>query len=219
MNKQIRVLLADDHACFRESIGELLQRELDIVVVGMVGDAAAAAIMAEQTKPDIILMDIQMPGLFSFEAVRQIASAVPSTSVIFLSAFPNDTYIGLAIDVRAKGYVVKKEGCEQIILAIREVASGGAYFSKEISDRIIVGPRGVRLAQEKTSRLAKLSRRLVEMLVYIAKGYGKKQIAVITGRSIKTIDHHVARLMNKLDIHDRVGLTKFAIREGLAEAD
>ncbi|MBX3395362.1 MAG: response regulator transcription factor [Phycisphaerae bacterium] len=219
MDRQIRVLLADDHACFRESIGEMLRREPDIAVVGMACDATSAVIKAEQTQPDIILMDIQMPGLFSFEAVRQIASVAPAISVIFLSAFPNDTYISMAIDVRAKGYVVKKEGCEQIILALREVASGGAYFSKEISDRIIVGPRGVRLAKEKTSRLAKLSRRLIEMLVYIAKGYGKKQIAAITGRSIKTIDHHVGRLMKQLDIHDRVGLTKFAIREGLAEPE
>jgi DNA-binding NarL/FixJ family response regulator len=219
MANEIRIMLVDDHAVVRESVAERLQRELDFSVIGTTSDAEKALVMAAEHKPDVILMDISMPGLFSFEAARRLIQMLPNTRIIFLSAFTTDTYIGQALEIRAHGYLTKREPVDRVIRAIREVASGGAYFSEEIRSRIVVDATGAKLRENAVSRLSKLSRRELEMLVYIAKGHGKKEIATIAGRSVKTIDHHITRLMNKLDIHDRVELAKFAIREGIAESE
>lgn len=219
MANEVRIMLVDDHAVVRESIAERLQRELDFKVVGTTGDPESALVMAAEHKPDVILMDISMPGLFSFEAARRLIQMLPNSRIIFLSAFKNDTYIEQALEIRAHGYLTKREPVDKVIRAIREVASGGAYFSEEVRARIIVDSKGAKLGEGAASRLSQLSRRELEMLAYVAQSLGKKEIASITGRSVKTIDHHITRLMTKLDIHDRVELAKFAIREGLAEPE
>lgn len=216
---EVRIMLVDDHAVFRDALAERLQRELDFDVVGSTCDAESALVMAFQHRPDVILMDISMPGLFSFEAAKRLATMLPNTRIIFLSAFRTDTYIGQALEVKAHGYLTKREPVDQVVSAIREVASGGAYFSEEVRSRIVVDSQGAKLREVGSSRLSKLSRREVEMLAYVARSLGKKEIATITGRSVKTIDHHITRLMNKLDIHDRVELARFAFREGLAEPE
>lgn len=219
MQNEIRVFLVDDHGLVLDAVSERLQRELDFTVVGRATRADEAIPLIDRTCPDIVLMDINMPGLLSFEAARQISESHPDTRIIFLSAFVQDTYIEQALAAKAHGYVAKREPVDRVIKAIREVASGGAYFSEEVSSRIVVDTSGARLRDPAVSRLSLLSRRELEMLCYVAKGLGKKEMAQITGRAVKTIDHHITRMMSKLDIHDRVALTRFAIREGLAESE
>lgn len=217
MTDPIRVLLVDDHALVRGALAERLGREPGLVVVGTAGTAEEALRKARESKPHVVLTDIDMPGLDCFEAARRLIAMQPDVRVVFLSAFIHDRYVDEALAVKAHGYLTKSEPPERVVAAIREVASGGAYFSAEVRSRIVVEASGVRLRGGSTSRVATLSRRELEVLRYIARGLGKKEIATITHLSLKTVEHHATRLMNRLDIHDRVELTRFALREGLAE--
>lgn len=218
MNKRRRILLVDDHALLREALCDRLGREPDLEVVAVAGDAGAALAQLNGTPADLILMDIDMPGMLCFEAARRITETKPTVKIIFLSAFFHDAYIDQALAVRAHGYVTKSESPEVVIGAIREVLSGGAYFSEEVNSRIVVGGGGPRLAQEARSRSATLSRREMEILRYVAQGWNKKLIATRNHISVKTVDNHMSSIMEKLDIHSTVDLVRFAIREGLADA-
>ena len=214
----IKVLLVDDHALVRDALRERLAREPGFVVVGSAGSADEAIEKLTACAPDIVLMDIDMPGLICFDAARKITALRPDTRIIFLSAFLHDRYIEQALEVRASGYLSKSEPPEQVVTAIREVAAGGASFSEEVRSRIIVDAGGARLQRESRSRASTLTTREHEILRYIARGLSKKEIASTMGISVKTVDRHSTNLMTKLDIHDRVELARYAIREGLAEA-
>ncbi len=218
MTTRITVLLADDHALVRDVLADRLNREDDIRVVAVVDNAETAIAAAIEHRPTIILMDIDMPGLTCFEAARTIQQRCAGPAIIFLSAYFHDQYVEQALAVRAAGYVTKNEPLDTVVRAIRSVAGGGSYFSPEVQARIVVEATGTRLAQRKQSRAATLTQRELEVLRYIARGMSQKEIAQVLHLSVKTIHRHGANLMEKLDIHDRVELTRFAIREGLAEA-
>ena len=218
MVNDVKILLVDDHRLVRDSLGERLEREPGLTVVARSASADEAVRKSVELQPDVVLMDIDMPGLICFDAVRKIHAIRPEVKVIFLSAFVQDRYIEQALEVRANGYLSKGEAPEAVVAAVREVAAGGAYFSPEVSSRIVVDARGARLVRESKSRASTLTGREAEILHYIARGLSKKEIAKTMGISVKTVDRHTTNLMTKLDIHDRVELTRFAIREGLAEA-
>lgn len=218
MNKPISLLLVDDHALMRRMLADRIACEPDMLVVGTVEDADAAVAEAIRQRPDIILMDIDMPGVICFDAARTIQELCPKTRIIFLSAFFNDRYIDQALAVEAAGYLTKTEPPESVIAAIRAVAAGKSYFSPQVQSRIVVDSDGIRLAQPKQSRASTLSGRELEVLRYLARGMSKKQIAQTMYISAKTVNNHTAHVMDKLDIHDRVELSRFAIREGLAGA-
>lgn len=215
--KEISVLLVDDHALVRDSLANWLRAEEGITVVGEVGTADEAVAMAIQHQPDIVLMDIDMPGLLSFEAARIIRMRSERTRIVFLSAFSSDRYIEDALVAEAAGYITKTQPPEAVVKAVRSVAAGGVYFSPEIQRRIVVDSGGARLGREGKTRVSALTPRELEVLRYLARGLSKKQIAGTMHLSVKTVDNHSASLMAKLDIHDRVELARFAIREGLAE--
>ena len=218
MNRRVSLLLVDDHALMREMLGDRLQSEPDMVVVANVDNADRAVTEALKLKPDIILMDIDMPGMVCFDAARTIQDQCPNTRIIFLSAFFHDRYIEQALAVEAAGYLTKGEPPDAIISAIRDVASGRSHYSPQIRERIVVDTDGTRLAQKKRSRVSILTPREIEVLRYIARGMTEKGIAEIMHLSPKTVHCHTANLMKKLNIHGRVELARFAIREGLAEA-
>ena len=218
MDGEIRILVVDDHALVREVITDWLDREPGLNVVATAASADEAVEQALRWNPDVILMDIEMPGLASFGAARHLGSLRPESRIIFLSGFTNERYIEQALEVRAQGYLTKTEPPETLVAAIRLVADGGTYFSDEIRARIVTDEGGTKLAAPSRSRTSLLTSRELEMLRYIAQGLSKKQIAGLLHVSIKTVDRHTANLMAKLEIHDRVELARFAIREGLAEA-
>jgi len=178
-------------------------------------DAVAAAI---RERPDIVLMDIDMPGLLAFDAVRTIKTRCSRTRVIVLSGFFHDKYIEEALAAEASGYVTKGDPPDAVVNAIRTVAAGGVYFSPQVQERLVIDTTGVRLAAEGATRASTLTSRELEVLRYIARGLSKKDIAGIMHLSVKTVDNHSTSLMSKLNIHDRVELARYAIREGLAEA-
>jgi DNA-binding NarL/FixJ family response regulator len=217
MNRVITVLLADDHALVRESLGNWLKAAGDIKVIGEVGSADEAVAVAVREKPDIVLIDIDMPGLLAFDAVRTIRTRCPGTRVVVLSGFFHDRYIEDALAAEASGYITKGEPADAVVRAVRTVSAGGVYFSPEVQSRIVVDSTGVRLAAAGTTRASTLTPRELEVLRYIARGLSKKDIAGIMHLSVKTVDNHSTSLMTKLNIHDRVELARYAIREGLAE--
>ncbi len=218
MRRSIALLLADDHELMREMLARHLEDEPDMTVVGDVGSADEAVAEAAKLKPDIIVMDIDMPGRLCFDAARTIQSHSPQIGIVFLSAFFHDRYIEQALACEAAGYVTKKEPTSSVVKAIRAAASGGSYFSPEVEARIIVDADGIRLLHKKQSRAATLTPREVEVLRYVARGLSEAVIAQTMHVSPKTVHNHTNHVMGKLDIHKRVELSRFAIREGLAEA-
>jgi DNA-binding NarL/FixJ family response regulator len=217
--RPITVLLADDHALVRESLSTWLRGAPDMRVLAEVGSADEAVAIAVRDCPDVVLMDIDMPGLLAFDAVRTIRSRCAATRIIMLSGFFNDRYIEAALAAEASGYMTKSEPPQSVLKAIRTVAAGGVYFSPEVQSRIVVDTGGARLASgDGVTRSATLTPRELEVLRYIARGLSKKDIASIMHLSVKTVDNHSTSLMTKLNIHDRVELARYAIREGLAEA-
>jgi DNA-binding NarL/FixJ family response regulator len=217
MSHSISILLVDDHALLRDTLQDRLQKEPDMVVVATASDAGAAADLVAEHRPDVVIMDIDMPGQSCFDAARRIKQATPDTNIIFLSAFFHDSYIESALAAQATGYITKDEPPEVIVAAIRRAAAQLAYFSPRVQSRIVVDERGVHLAGGR-SRASLLTARELEVLRYLARGLPKKEIASTMDLSVKTVSRHTENLMEKLDIHDRVELARFAIREGLAEA-
>lgn len=218
MNNRISIMLVDDHSMVRSMLRDRLEVEPDMTVVADVGSADEAIAQAAKLKPDVILMDIDMPGIVCFDAARSIMTESPNTRIIFLSAFFHDRYIEQALEVRAWGYITKSEPEQAVVNAIRTVHTGATYFSPEVQGRIVVDARGPRLAHQAISRVSTLTERELEILRYLARGMSKKEIADTVQISVNTVNRHTSSIMNKLNFHDRVELARFAIREGLAEA-
>jgi DNA-binding NarL/FixJ family response regulator len=218
MGKTVSILIADDHDSLRELLKYRLEAQPDMKVVAHVGDAEAAVTEAVLLQPDIVLMDIDMPGLSAFDAAERIGTRCSATRIIFFTAFVRDHFIEQALAVKAWGYVAKTEPADTVVKAIRDVASGFAYFSPAVQARLVMGARGPGLAQKNQSLTATLTDREREVLCYIARGMTKKDIADTMCVSVKTVDYHCTNLMDKLKIHDRVDLARFAIREGLVDA-
>ncbi len=213
----ISVMVVDDHAMVRSALARDLDRDPELRVIAEAADAEQAVDRAIERRPDVVIMDIDMPGPTCFAAARRMVEECPTTKVIFLSAFFHDHYVEEALAAKARGYLTKREPQESLIAAIKEVARGGVCFSEEVRKRIVVDDQGVHLGAEHT-RGSKLTGREVEVLRYLARGMSKKEIAGTMHRSVKTIENHCSNIMKKLDIHDRVELALYAIREGLAEA-
>lgn len=212
----IRVVLADDHALVRDSIARWLDSESGIETVARARNADEAVAACSKHKPDIVLLDIDMPGRLSFDAARTMRAVDSDLVVVFLSAFTHDKFIESALDCGASGYLTKREVPERLVAAIHEVAAGGMVFSPEVQSRLVFSSDGIHLSEVPT-RLSMLSNREFEVLRYIAQGLSKRAVASVMHLSVKTVDNHTRSLMAKLDLHDRVHVARFAIREGIVE--
>ncbi|RKY21605.1 MAG: DNA-binding response regulator [Planctomycetota bacterium] len=218
MSDVIGVLLVDDHALLRESLADRLATEPGLKVLGTASGAEDALELLDELRPDVVLLDIDMPGTSCFDAARSIRSRQPQARVVFLSAFSNDRYIESALEAHATGYVTKDERPSVVIQAVRSAAADVAYFSPKIQARLVVDTDGLHLTGGSASRSSLLTLRELEVLRQLSRGLSKKEIATLLDLSVKTVSRHAENLMAKLDIHDRVELARFAIREGLAEA-
>lgn len=217
MSQDVAILLVDDHPLVRKALRAQIEEQAGLHVVGETGNADEALSLAMSLQPHVLVMDIDMPGMVSFEAARILKTRCPEILVIFLSAFARDQYIHQALSVQAAGYVCKSEPPDTVIRAIRSAVQGCPYFSPEVRSRIVVDA-GAGLLTQGQARLALLSDREIEVLRYLARGLAKKEIARLMHISEHTVHRHTDRLMDKLEMHDRVELARFAIREGLAEA-
>lgn len=217
MDKPISILLVDDHAMVRNTLALSLQGATGIRIAGTAENAESAISESIRLSPDVVVMDIDMPGMIVFEAARIIRTRCPETRIIFLSAFFHDRYIEQALAAEASGYVTKSEPLDALLRAIRGAAAGRPYYSREILSRLVITPNGAALPKEQQSRASSLTPRELEVLRYLARGLAKKEIAHLMHISANTVNRHTDSLMGKLDIHDRVQLAGYAIREGLAE--
>lgn len=217
LEQQVNVLVVDDHGLVRDGVSGILSREEDIAVVGTAENADEAISKAVDLRPDIILLDIDMPGISCFDAVQIIRARAPQTRFVFVTAHEHDEYLEQALRVKAHGFVMKSEGIAALTEAIRNVARDRVHFSVEVMNRLVVSGDKIELANPPRSRLSTLSPRERELLRILAKGLSLKEAASVLGISYKTADKQKASLMNKLDIHNRVELARFAIREGMVE--
>jgi two-component system, NarL family, nitrate/nitrite response regulator NarL len=216
--KRITVLLAEDHAIVREGLRSLLELGGDLEVVGEAATGRQAVDLARKLRPTVVVMDIAMPVLNGFEATRQILHAAPETKVLVLSAHSDDEYVEHMAAVGASGYVVKQNSGQVLVHAVKEVAGGRPYFSPSIVKRVRDLERkagGSRAGAAKPQR--PLTAREAEVLQLVAEGAANKQVAAELGISIKTVEKHRQQLMDKLDIHDTAGLTRYAIAAGVIE--
>lgn len=213
-----RVVFADDHACIRRATVEWIERSGGFDVVGEVGTATEALELSARLHPDIVVLDIDMPGRSAFEVAEEIRRAAPNTKVMFLSGFCTDRYIAGAIAAKATAFVTKGDSPSNLLQALRRVAEGSTYFSPQVRERLVIDGTGVRLGAAPQVRSDALSAREREVLRHVARGLSKRDIAKMLYLSPRTVERHVANTMQKLGMHDRVALTRFAIREGLVEA-
>ena len=215
--ESIRILLADDHTLVREGIRALVEKLPSVEVVGEAKDGREAIRLVKELKPDLVLMDVAMPGLNGLEATARISKDVPGTRVIILSMYANEEYVREAIRAGAVGYMVKRGAAAELEVAITAVAGGEKYFSPLVSGSFTKDRRG-RLSADRPW-IERLTPRQREILQLIAERHSTKDIAGILNISIKTVETHRAQLMQRLDIHDVPGLVRFAIRAGLVSLE
>jgi DNA-binding NarL/FixJ family response regulator len=217
--EQIRVLLADDHMVVRQGLRALLETEQDIAVVGEAETGRQAVQLTKKLLPSVVVMDIAMPLLNGLEATRQIAKEVPSARVLVLSGYSDGEYVQQLTQAGAAGYMLKQTAAVDLIKAVRETKKGNAFFSPAISKRILDQCReaftnGTPIGKRSDS----LTSREAEVLQLIAEGAPNKQIAAELNISIKTVEKHRQQVMNKLNIHDIAGLTRYAMSRGIIES-
>jgi DNA-binding NarL/FixJ family response regulator len=216
--EKIRVLLVDDHTIVRQGLRALLDAEPDIAVVGEAETGRQAVHLAKKLLPEVIVMDIAMPTLNGLEATRQIIKDAPGVKVLALSSYSDDEYVHQLTEAGAAGYLLKQTAAADLIKAVHEAKRGNAFFSPSISKRLAENYREAFLnGQPARKRNALLTSRESEVLQLIAEGLANKQIAAELCISIKTVEKHRQQVMNKLNIHDIAGLTRYAISKGVIE--
>ena len=215
---QISVLLVDDHTMVRQGLRALLEAEADLSVVGEAENGRQALEMAKRLQPDVVVMDIAMPALNGLEATRQINTQNPKSKVVILSSYSDDEYVQQLTDAGASGYLVKQTAGQDLTMAIREARRGKTFFSPAISRRLLDQARQASLRGESAKKRAgRLTSRETEVLQLIAEGHGNKKIAQELLISVKTVEKHRQQVMNKLDIHDVAGLTRYAVTHRIIE--
>jgi DNA-binding NarL/FixJ family response regulator len=210
----VRVILADDHTLVRAGIRALLEKLPGVVVIGEAGDGREVLNLVRAHRPDIVLMDIAMPGLNGLEAAARMTHEFPGVRVLILSMHHNEEYVWRALKAGASGYLLKKAATAELATALQRVARGEIYLSQEISSRL---PKDFLLngIANRKSPLELLTGRQREILQLIAEGRNTKGIAETLKVSPKTIEYHRMKLMGCLNVHDVPGLVRFALRAGL----
>ena len=212
MNK-IRCLVVDDHILLRQGVRRLLEGEPDFDVVAEAGDAAEALDRVRELRPDVVLMDIGMSGLSSFEAVRCMREEVAATKIIFLTMFEDEDYMMQCFKAGASGYVLKDTPVPELFGAVREVFHGGSYFSPRVLGRVIEDMRINSPESRARHNGSILTPREREVIKLLAEGNSVRKVADLLGLSAKTVEAHKFNLMRKLDIHNKAQLVTYAIQK------
>lgn len=208
-----RIVLAEDHQLMREGLRALLEKELGMEVIGEAGDGEAAVQLARELSPDIVIMDVTMPGLDGIGATRQIISELPSTKIIALSMYSNKLFVMDMFEAGASGYLLKECASAELEHAISAVLANEIYLSPKISGLVLDGQMNRPFATKNPT--AVLTKRECKVLQLLASGKSTKEIALMLNKSVQSIDAYRRQIMDKLDIHSVAGLTKYAIHEGL----
>ena len=212
-SRALRVLLADDHVVVREGLKRLIEEQHDIVVVAEAGDGAATIQKARDLKPDVVVMDISMPGMNGLVATKKLKELHPNMVIVTLTRHADDAYLQELLRAGASGYVLKQSAPNELIQAIRATAAGGHYLDSTLTARVtagFIGREGRRLTQPGAAP----SERESEVLRLIASGYSNKEIASQLALSVKTVEAHKANAMRKLGLAGRIDIVNYAILQG-----
>ena len=212
----VRVLLADDHPLVRAGVRRVLDAEPDLEVVGEAEDGTQALAAIHSAAPDVLVLDLAMPGMDGLEVLRQAKAIRPALRIVVLTMHASPEYVARAIHFGADGYLLKESAVQDLMLAIKAVVAGRAYHSPQVQAHLASLVRNG--SAEATREVDRLTGREREVLREIALGRSTKQIAARLGIGVRTVETHRANLMRKLDRHSIALLTQFAIREGLVSA-
>lgn len=213
---RIRVVIADDHALMREGIRALLRGSDDIEVVGEASDGQDAIAQCRALRPDVVLMDVAMPGLGGLEATLELRRELPAVRVLVLTQYDDREYVARFLKAGVSGYVLKKAAASELTAAIRSVQRGGLVLDPEIArDAVEAGPRAQGAAQDPYDTLTEREKQVLKL---IAEGGSSKDVAQVLGLSVKTAMTHRENLMEKLGLHNRTDLIRFAVRRGVIRA-
>ena len=217
---RVRIVLADDHTLVRGGIRALLESIPNVEVVAESGDGRDALELIGSHQPDVALLDIGMPGMNGLEVARQTAKESPRTKVVILSMHADPAYVKQALQAGVAGYLLKGAAVNELPLALQSVMRGETYLTPKVSQSVVQGflHDGPAALDEPTAQEG-LTRRQREILQLIAEGKSTKEIASILDVSVKTVETHRMRLMDRLGIHDVPGLVRFAIRAGIVSPD
>ncbi len=212
---KIRVLIADDHTVVRAGIRLLLEKQEDIEVVGEARDGYEAVAREQELAPDIVLMDLAMPGLSGLEATRRITKEGKGAKVVALTMHQDDEYFFQALNAGASGYVLKEISPGELVAALRAVHQGGVWFHPGLGRKLLDDYlHRVEMGEERES-FGRLTEREREVLRLIAQGHTTREIAEMLCLSPRTVERHRANIMGKLDLHNRAELVRYAVRKGL----
>lgn len=211
----VRVLLADDHTIVRYSLRRVLEVREGVEVVAEASNGREAVALVGEHEPDVVLMDVAMPEMNGVEATKRILAARPETRVLALSGHAHERLVAEMLSAGARGYVLKDAGPDELVQAIERVADGGAYLCRAVAD-VVLTDYVQRLMKSPSSTLSDREREVLQLL---AEGKATKEIASVLGISVKTVESHRARVMDKLGLHSVAELTKYAIRIGLTSVD
>ncbi|MGE5238277.1 MAG: response regulator [Chloroflexota bacterium] len=216
---RIRVLIADDHALVREGISALLKFYDDIEVVGEASDGIEAIERAREIKPEVVLMDIGMPRLGGLEATVELRKTEPDIKIIVLTQYDDREYISRFLKAGVSGYLLKKAVGNELVNAIRAVHRGDCYLFSSIASEVVAGYIGKDRIPAEEDSYEKLTDREKQVLKLIAEGHSHKEIATCLNISVKTVIAHQTNISEKLNVHSRTGLVKFAISKGIIKLE
>lgn len=212
--QKITVVIAEDHAVVRQGLKVLIGSDSGLVVAGEAEDGERAVELAQQIEPDVVVMDVVMPRMNGLEATRQISQRFPRSRVLVLSSYGDEDSVNQMMEAGALGYITKHSASDDLLEGIRQVSCGKKYFSPKIAARMKRRSRNAFINGRKKARSGDLSTRETQVLKMIADGLATKAIASDLGLSIKTVEKHRQAVMDKLDIHEIAGLTRYAASRG-----
>jgi DNA-binding NarL/FixJ family response regulator len=213
--KKIRVLIADDHPLFRDGLRVLLEAAEDLELAAEAETGEDAVRLAVESKPDLTLMDVNLPGINGIEAARQITAALPGANLLMLTMFDDDHSVYNAMRAGARGYILKGAKREEMLRAIRAAASGEAIFSPEIAARMMNFFTNIQPSQPAENAFPELTEREREILSMLARDYKNTESAAELFLSVKTVRNHVSNILSKLQVADRIEAARRAPRAGL----
>lgn len=215
--KKTKILIADDHTIFRQGLRMLLAQEGDMEVVGEAADGIEVLALAKKLNPDIILLDIAMPQMDGVEVARRLKKILPRIRIIVLTSYSDDQFLFEFLKLGVSGFVLKGSASQELIYSIRKSNEGMVFFDPSVSKKVMDKFTQVTGGKSDLINYGKLSDREKEILQLVAEGYSSKEVAEKLYISPKTVENHKANIMRKLNIRDRTGLTKYALRLGLID--